>query len=62
MDGKIPKQRDIYSNYDLWEKYPDEEIKSILIEEEKYETEDEISDYISDKTGFCHYGFDLEDE
>ena len=44
MDGKIPKQRDIYSNYDLWEKYPDEEIKSILIEEEKYETEDEIPD------------------
>lgn len=23
--------------------------------------EDEISDYISDVTGFCHYGFDLED-
>lgn len=22
--------------------------------------EDEISDYISDKTGFCHFGFDLE--
>lgn len=21
--------------------------------------EEEISDYISDKTGFCHYGFDL---
>jgi len=21
--------------------------------------EDEISDYISDQTGFCHYGFDL---
>ena len=21
--------------------------------------EDEISDYISDVTGFCHYGFDL---
>lgn len=23
--------------------------------------EDEISDYISDETGFCHYGFGLED-
>ena len=23
--------------------------------------EDEISDYISDETGFCHYGFKLED-
>ena len=22
--------------------------------------EDEISDYISNQTGFCHYGFDLE--
>ena len=21
--------------------------------------EDEISDYLSDKTGFCHYGFKL---
>lgn len=21
--------------------------------------EEEISDYISDKTGFCHYGFEL---
>ena len=24
-----------------------------------YEYEDEISDYITDLTGFCHYGFDL---
>lgn len=23
--------------------------------------EDEISDYISDETGYCHYGFDLDD-
>lgn len=23
--------------------------------------EEEISDYISDETGFCHYGFELED-
>lgn len=23
--------------------------------------EDEISNYLSDKTGFCHYGFDLVD-
>lgn len=22
--------------------------------------EDEISDYLSDVTGFCHYGFELE--
>lgn len=25
------------------------------------EDEDEISDYISDITGFCHYGFELVD-
>lgn len=23
--------------------------------------EEKISDYLSDKTGFCHYGFELED-
>ena len=22
--------------------------------------EDDVSDYISNKTGFCHFGFDLE--
>lgn len=25
------------------------------------EDEDEISDYISDVTGFCHYGFEVEE-
>lgn len=24
------------------------------------ENEDEISDYLSDTTGFCHFGFELE--
>lgn len=24
--------------------------------------EEEISDYISDETGFCHYGFELKEE
>lgn len=24
--------------------------------------EEEISDYISDQTGFCHFGFELEDD
>ena len=23
--------------------------------------EEEISDYVSDQTGFCHFGFELED-
>ena len=26
-----------------------------------YESEDEISDYITELTGFCHWGFDLVD-
>ena len=26
-----------------------------------YEYEDEISDYITDVTGFCHFGFDIVD-
>lgn len=26
---------------------------------EEITDEDEISDYISDETGFCHYGFEL---
>ena len=29
---RIPKERTIYSNYDLWEKYPDKEIIEMLIE------------------------------
>ena len=29
---------------------------------EDLEDEDEISDYISDVTGFCHFGFELVDE
>lgn len=28
---------------------------------ERITDKDEISDYLSDKTGFCHYGFDLAD-
>jgi hypothetical protein len=32
--------------------------KEIIIPEELTD-EDEISDYISDLTGFCHYGFEL---
>ena len=35
--------------------------KEIEIPEEIEDDEDEISDYITDETGFCHNGFDLED-
>lgn len=42
MKGRLPKPRTIYNNYDLWEKYPDEEIKENLMCN-GYE-EDEITD------------------
>lgn len=28
---------------------------------EDIEDEDEISDYITDETGFCHFGFEIEE-
>lgn len=40
---KIPVERVIYDNYDLWKTYPDEEIKEYFMEENGYE-EDEITD------------------
>lgn len=42
MKGKIAKPRTIYNNYDLWETYPDEDVKEWLIDN-GYE-EDEITD------------------
>lgn len=42
--NRIPKARTIYNNYSLWETYPDEEIKAMFLEDERYETEDEIPD------------------
>lgn len=42
-----------------------EELKNLLPNEieipNEMEDEDEISDYISNETGFCHYGFELVD-
>ena len=49
---------DVESQDDL-ENLPDE--IEIPAELEGYEYEDEISDYITDLTGFCHWGFDLVD-
>ena len=34
---------------------------NILEDEDEDDYEDIISDYISDETGFCHYGFELEE-
>lgn len=42
--NRIPKPRTIYNNYSLWENYPDEEIKAMFLEDERYETEEEIPD------------------
>lgn len=36
------------------------EIPYEMIDEDGMIDEDEVSDYISDKTGFCHYGFEIE--
>ena len=35
--------------------------KEIEIPNEIIDDDDDISDYISDMTGFCHYGFELVD-
>ena len=43
---RLPKSRTIYNNYSLWENYPDEELKAMLIEGGHYETEDEITDEV----------------
>lgn len=48
-----------------WDTDGDEEILADLPTEieipESMTDEEEISDYISDETGFCHYGFELEE-
>lgn len=36
-------------------------LPSVLEIPEGMEDEEEISDYISNLTGFCHYGFELEE-
>lgn len=48
----------------LW--YPDDEEVNLPNEIEipdwvDKENDDEISDYLSDTTGFCHFGFELVD-
>lgn len=53
---------DTDGDLELLQELPKEiEIPECLIDEDtdKDEYEEEISDYISDVTGFCHYGFEL---
>lgn len=40
--NRIPKERTIYNNYNLWETYPDEEVKEMLLEDGH--DEEEITD------------------
>ena len=48
-----------------WDTDGDKELFDSLPQEieipEDITDEDEISDYISDETGFCHFGFELRD-
>ena len=44
MKNKIAKERVIYDNYDLWEKYPDETIDMIARECEWVDEDEEITD------------------
>ncbi len=42
--NKIPKERVIYNNYDLWDDYPDDEIDTIARECEWVDEDEEITD------------------
>lgn len=66
MKGKIPTQRTIYNNYNLWETYSDKDIREWLIDG-GYE-EDEITDemiwterYMQDKTDWENAQYELKD-
>ena len=56
---RTPKERTIYSNYDLWETYPDEEIIEILIEDGT-DKEDITDDMIMQKR-YLYDEYDWED-
>ena len=48
----------------IWDVNVEEELEFLPTEIEipdYSKNDDEISDYISDYTGFCHYGFELVD-
>lgn len=40
----VPKARTIYDNYDLWEQYPDDDIKETILANDWVEDESEITD------------------
>ena len=47
--------------WDVDYKYQLEDLPTEIEIPNEMTDEDEISDYISDETGFCHYGFELVD-
>lgn len=61
MKNRLPKERTIYNNYHLWETYPDEVVKEILMENGYYETEDDISDETIWKERYIQDEFDWDD-
>ena len=42
--NKLPKERIIFDNYDLWEQYPDDDLKEMAVECEWVDEDDEITD------------------
>ena len=65
MKGKIPAERTIYNNYDLWETYPDADIKEMFLE--NGHEEDEITDnmileerYFQDECDWDNAKYELE--
>ena len=57
--NRLPKERTIYNNYDLWETYPDEDVKEQLMAN-GYE-EDEITDDMISRTRYNMAELDWED-
>ena len=42
--NRVPKTRVIYDNYNLWEKYPDDDLREMVIENGWVDEDDEITD------------------
>ena len=56
--NKIAKERVIYNNYDLWEKYPDDEIDMIARECEWVDEDEEITDEMRNRWRYQEDEFD----
>ena len=55
-------QWDTDGDQEVFDSLPTEiEIPEEFIDEHGEVDEDAVGDYISDETGFCHYGFEIEE-